>query len=160
VVLWPLLAAFLLVAGTARHLILLVAAIVLTDLGNRVGLISNQTRIYALSTEARSRLNTVFMTSYFLGGAAGAGVAAFATEHFGWLGLSITGIGFAVLALVAHFGAEHRALGMNFRTGLAERRHGADANGATGPKVCLRGRIWAAPKPLAVSLFLWPRARG
>jgi predicted MFS family arabinose efflux permease len=105
-----LLAAFLFVAGAAHHLILLIAAIVLTDLGNRIGLIANQTRIYAPSSEARSRLNTVFMTNYFLGGAAGAAAAALAAEYFGWLGLSIAGAGFAVLALVAHIVALHRGL--------------------------------------------------
>lgn len=101
-----LITAFLLIAEAPHYFILLIAAIVLTDLGNRIGLIANQTRIYALSVEARSRLNTVFMTSYFLGGAAGAGVAAFATEHFGWLGLSLTGTSFAILAFAAHLLAE------------------------------------------------------
>jgi predicted MFS family arabinose efflux permease len=97
-----LIMAFLLLAGAAHHIVLLLAAIVFVDIGNRIGLIANQTRIYALSAEARSRLNTALMTSYFLGGAAGAGIAAVATEHFGWLGLSFTGVGFAVLTLVAH----------------------------------------------------------
>jgi hypothetical protein len=34
-------------------------------------------------------------------------VAAFAANHFGWLGLSATGTGFAILALVVHLVAEH-----------------------------------------------------
>jgi predicted MFS family arabinose efflux permease len=94
--------AFLLVAGAAHHLIFLIAGIVLTDLGNRIGLVANQTRIYALSTDARSRLNTLLMTTYFLGGATGAGVAAAVTSHFGWFGLSLTGAVFGILALIAH----------------------------------------------------------
>ncbi len=94
--------AFLLVAGAAHHLIFLIAGIVLTDLGNRIGLVANQTRIYALSTDARSRLNTLLMTTYFLGGATGAGVAAAVTSHLGWFGLSLTGAVFGILALITH----------------------------------------------------------
>lgn len=90
---------FALVTGAATHIGWLIAAAVLLDVGNRAGLVSNQSRIYALSAEARSRLNTVFMTSYFLGGATGAGVAALLTQHFGWNGLAACGMVFAGLAL-------------------------------------------------------------
>jgi predicted MFS family arabinose efflux permease len=106
-----LIAAFVLIAGATHHIILVAATIVLVDLGNRAGLIANQTRIYALSVEARSRLNTVLMTSNFLGGAIGAAVAAWATEHFAWLGLSVAGAGFALLAFVGHLATERRSVG-------------------------------------------------
>ncbi|WP_158240661.1 MFS transporter [Telmatospirillum siberiense] len=96
------LAAFLGVAGAEWHILPLLLAMVLLDIGNRAGLVSNQSRIYALSAEARSRLNTVFMTCYFLGGASGAGVAAWMVERFGWQGLAVTGAGFAVAALLSH----------------------------------------------------------
>lgn len=94
--------AFACVAGAANHLGLLIGAMVLLDIGNRAGLVANQHRIYALSTEARSRLNTVFMTCYFLGGATGAAVAAPVAAHSGWPGLAATGSGFALAALVVH----------------------------------------------------------
>lgn len=106
-----LIAAFVLISGATHHIILVAATIVLVDLGNRAGLIANQTRIYALSVEARSRLNTVLMTSNFLGGAIGAAVAAWATEHFAWLGLSVAGAGFALLAFVGHLATERRSVG-------------------------------------------------
>lgn len=96
------LVAFCCIAGAERHVLLLVLAMALLDIGNRAGLVSNQSRIYALSTEARSRLNTVFMTCYFLGGATGAGVAAAVAEPFGWQGLAVTGMGFALAALAVH----------------------------------------------------------
>lgn len=94
--------AFACVSGAASHLGLLIGAMVLLDMGNRAGLVANQHRIYALSAEARSRLNTVFMTSYFLGGATGAAVAAPITAHSGWPGLAATGAGFALSALAVH----------------------------------------------------------
>lgn len=92
--------AFLLVIEADAHIGFLIAAMTLLDIGNRAGLVANQSRIYALSAEARSRLNTVFMTSYFLGGATGAAVAAHLTQRFGWHGLAANGIVLALCALV------------------------------------------------------------
>ncbi|WP_313959832.1 MFS transporter [Roseomonas gilardii] len=92
--------AFLLIIEADAHIGFLIAAMILLDIGNRAGLVANQSRIYALAAEARSRLNTVFMTSYFLGGATGAGVAAHLTQRFGWHGLAANGIVLALCALV------------------------------------------------------------
>lgn len=86
----------------ANSLLLLVGAAVLIDLGNRASLIAGQTRIYALSTEARSRLNTVFMGCYFSGGAAGSAVGAIAADHAGWHGLALVGLLLSLAALVIH----------------------------------------------------------
>jgi predicted MFS family arabinose efflux permease len=97
-----LLAAFLLVSGSAKSLIWLVAGAALIDVGSRAGVIANQARIYALSEAARSRLNTVFMTSFFLGGSIGTAVAAEFVARLGWTGLAIAGGGFALAACVAH----------------------------------------------------------
>ncbi len=86
----------------ANSVLLLVGAAVLIDLGNRASLIAGQTRIYALSTEARSRLNTVFMGCYFSGGAAGSAVGAIAADHAGWHGLALVGLLLSLAALVIH----------------------------------------------------------
>jgi hypothetical protein len=45
--------------------------------------IANQTRIYALASELHSRLNSVYMVLYFIGGAVASQVAAFAWARFG-----------------------------------------------------------------------------
>ncbi len=97
-----ILAAFALIVGATLHVVVLVAAMVMIDIGNRAGLVANQSRIYALSAEAPSRLNTVFMSAYFLGGAAGAGVAGAVVGRWGWVGLAATGAGFALAALIFH----------------------------------------------------------
>jgi predicted MFS family arabinose efflux permease len=79
-----------------------IVAVALLDLGNRAGLVANQTRIFALADQAHSRLNTVFMSFVFLGGAAGSQVGQNVASLSGWHGLAATGVGFAVLALLAH----------------------------------------------------------
>ncbi len=50
-------------------LVALVAGIVVLDLGVQALHISNQSAVYALHPEARSRLTTAYMVAYFLGGA-------------------------------------------------------------------------------------------
>jgi len=49
----------------------LIAGVILLDFGVQAGHVSNQTRIYALLPEARSRLNMVYVISYFTAGAIG-----------------------------------------------------------------------------------------
>jgi len=98
--------AFLLVAGSAKAIALLVAGAVLIDFGSRAGVVANQSRIYALSAAARSRLNTVFMTAFFLGGSIGTAVAAELVARLSWLGLAIAGGGFALAALAAHLATQ------------------------------------------------------
>lgn len=86
----------------ASSFLLLIVAAILIDLGNRAGLIASQTLIYALSAEARSRLNTVFMVSYFIGGAAGSAIGAIAADHAGWHGVALAGTLLALAALAVH----------------------------------------------------------
>ncbi|TXI19123.1 MAG: MFS transporter [Roseateles sp.] len=90
--------AFALLYGGATHLAGLVGAMLLLDLGNRAGLVANQTRIYAARPEARSRMNTVFMTAYFTGGATGAALGGNVAQAAGWHGLAALGVGLALLA--------------------------------------------------------------
>ena len=92
------LAAFAVIAFGAAHLAWLLVGMLLLDLGNRAVFVANQARIYGLRAEARSRLNTVFMVSYFLGGAGGAAVGGLGAHAGGWTGLAAVG---AVLVLLA-----------------------------------------------------------
>lgn len=90
-------------AAEGRIWLLVVAAIFL-DIGNRANLIANQTRIYALLPEARSRLNTVFMVFYFIGGAFGTALGAAAADYGGWRALSLVGILLVVVLIVIQCG--------------------------------------------------------
>ncbi len=73
----------------------LVIGVVLLDVGVNCALVSNQHLIFALRPEARSRLNTVFMTAMFLGGSLGSLGATWIYGHWSWTGVCAYG---AVLA--------------------------------------------------------------
>lgn len=60
--------------------------------------ISNQSVIYQLEPAARARLNAVYMTCYFAGGAAGSALATAAWRLEGWRGVCATGAGLSVLS--------------------------------------------------------------
>ncbi|WP_457790181.1 MFS transporter [Pseudomonas sp. PL-6] len=85
-------AGFACIAAGGQSLGWLILGMVLLDLGNRAGLVANQARVFTLRPEARSRLNTVFMGSYFLGGAIGAALGNYGVHRAGWLGLAAVGI--------------------------------------------------------------------
>ena len=65
------LASFGVLWGFSHHLTGLIAGVILLDLGVQGAQVSNQARIYSLPQAIHSRLNTVYMVSYFVGGALG-----------------------------------------------------------------------------------------
>jgi len=69
------------------------------DLGVQGLHISNQSAIYTLRPEARSRLTTAYMVSYFLGGAVVSGVTSALYASGGWSGVCVLGAVIAALAL-------------------------------------------------------------
>ena len=72
--------------------------VMLLDIGVQATQVTNIAVIYTLDEKANSRINTVYMTSYFIGGALGSYIAIQFYQLGGW-GLSTTFM--AVLALVA-----------------------------------------------------------
>ena len=93
-------AAFALVYATPLHIAALVAGVIVLDLGGRAGLVGNQLRALALSEAARSRLNTVFMASYFLGGALGTRGGAYLGMQYGWQGVALLGLTLSAIVFV------------------------------------------------------------
>jgi len=81
----------------------LIIGVILLDLGVQATHISNQTTIFSLSAEARNRLNTVYMVTYFLGGAMGTFLASRAWNKWHWFGVTIIGLVLSVAALLVHF---------------------------------------------------------
>ncbi|OWG32377.1 MFS transporter [Enterobacter kobei] len=75
----------------------LIVGILVLDLTVQGVHITNQTVIYRVKPEARNRLTAGYMTSYFIGGAAGSLISASAWQHAGWSG--VCGIGAIVAAL-------------------------------------------------------------
>jgi predicted MFS family arabinose efflux permease len=88
----------LLALGT-ESVVALVAGVVAFDLGAQGQHISNQTRIYALRPEARNRLTTAYMVSYFLGGVAGSLASAVAYDLSGWGAVCGVGAAAAIAGL-------------------------------------------------------------
>ncbi|WP_322066025.1 MFS transporter [Burkholderia ubonensis] len=89
------LASFALIAAGAHSLAALIAGILLLDVGVQGMHISNQSVIYALAGDARNRVTTIYLTSYFIGGALGSFAASVAFGADGWRGVCAAG---AVLA--------------------------------------------------------------
>lgn len=80
----------------------LLAAVILLDLGTQGVQISNQNRIYSLKSEAGSRLNTVYMVSFFAGGSLGSFLGVAGWSWLGWNGVGIVGTGMLALSLVMY----------------------------------------------------------
>jgi predicted MFS family arabinose efflux permease len=80
----------------------LVIGIVLLDFGLSIANVSNQSKILGLDAQARSRINTIYVTSIFTGGAIGSAIASVAWVHQGWSAVCLFGLVIAVLALGIH----------------------------------------------------------
>lgn len=89
-----------LIALGVGSLLALIAGILLLDLGVQGIHITNQSEIYRLRPEARSRLTAAYMTTYFVGGALGSATSAAVFAVAGWLGVAALGAGFVALALL------------------------------------------------------------
>jgi predicted MFS family arabinose efflux permease len=88
--------------STAWHMAALVVGVVMLDLGAQMMQVSNQTRIFGLGAGVRSRLNTIYMTMYFAGGAVGSALAGWAWWRWGWNGVCTL-----ALTLIAAAGLRH-----------------------------------------------------
>jgi len=78
-----------------KHMSGLIAGVALLDIGVQSGHVSNQTRIYGLQPEARSRMNMVYMVCYFSAGAVGSYAGSVLWHHFAWAG--VCGLGCVLL---------------------------------------------------------------
>ena len=84
--------------GTAS-LVLLIIGVLLMDASVQGSHVMNQSVIYDLLPQARSRITTVYITTMFAGGAVGSAVGAQAYEHWGWTGATLVAAAFPVLGL-------------------------------------------------------------
>lgn len=88
--------------STTLHMIALVVGVVVLDIGAQMTQVANQTRIFGLDESARSRLNTVYMTVFFTGGAVGSALATVAWVRWQWNGVSMLALGLIGLAFLRH----------------------------------------------------------
>jgi predicted MFS family arabinose efflux permease len=94
--------------GQTSILVLLVA-IVAFDVATQASLVLNQTRLLSIDPAARSRMNTAFVTSNFIGGALGSAAAGLLWNTGGWIAVLLGGITTLALALLV-WAANRRTL--------------------------------------------------
>ncbi|MGG1514230.1 MFS transporter [Paenibacillus oryzisoli] len=92
--------AFLLPSHSIAALIALTIAAIVLDMAVSGNLVLGQRAIYALGSGARGRLNGLFMSIFFLGGAVGSSVGGWAYAQGGWGLASMVGFLLPVLAFL------------------------------------------------------------
>ncbi|TCL73796.1 MFS transporter [Rhizobium sp. BK251] len=93
--------------GSALSLGLLTLSAILLDFGVTTNLVCGQRAIYALSAEHRSRLNGLYMATFFAGGAFGSAIGGWAYASGGWSFTAWIGFCFPAVALLI-FATERR----------------------------------------------------
>jgi predicted MFS family arabinose efflux permease len=95
---------------TGYHMAGLILGVIVLDVGEQALQIANQTRIFSLVQGARSRVNTIYMIVFFLGGAAGSAISTAAWVHWQWNGVCALALILIALAGVCHiFGGRREA---------------------------------------------------
>jgi len=90
---------FAVFAFSGQSLVGLILGTILLDFGVNVAHIANQTRIYALDPAARGRINTVYMSVMFIGGAIGSTIGTQAWAFGGWIAVCLAGIIFSAASI-------------------------------------------------------------
>jgi predicted MFS family arabinose efflux permease len=88
-------------------LVLLVLCGIVLDMGASANLVLGQRAIFALGAEMRSRLNGLYISIFFAGGAFGSWLGGWTFAHHGWHGVLLSGLLFPLIAL-ALFATERR----------------------------------------------------
>ena len=78
----------------------IIAGVILIDIGMQCIQLSNQTSIFDICPSASNRVNTIFMTTYFVGGSLGTFLAGSCWHTWGWAGVTGIGAGLTMLSLL------------------------------------------------------------
>jgi predicted MFS family arabinose efflux permease len=92
------LAALVLADVGSGSLALLAVAAVLLDFAVQSNQVFSVRDIYALRPEARARINSVYMTTIFAGGAVSSAVTGIVQQHWGWSGVTVFAAALVALA--------------------------------------------------------------
>ncbi len=82
----------------AHSVWVLLAGLLLLDFAVNGLQITNQSEIYRLRPDARSRITSAYMASFYSGGVLGSASSSFAYAHYGWQGVCFVGSGFGAVA--------------------------------------------------------------
>lgn len=103
---------YVLLSSAATSLTLLIVGVILLDIGVQSGLVSNQTRAFSVDPKAQGRINSLYMTATFFGGAVGATVSGWLMSRFGWSGIVAFGVALGIVAAAIHWiGAPRESTG-------------------------------------------------
>lgn len=80
----------------------LILGVIVLDMGVQGTHIYNQAVVHSLNPEARNRINTIYMVTYFIGGGIGTWLASQAWDHYKWTGVCWVGIGLSGIATLVH----------------------------------------------------------
>lgn len=80
----------------------LIIGCILLDMAAQLNQVANQTRIFGIDPTARSRINTIYMTCYFLGASLGSYASTAIWSHWQWTGVSLLGLLFLGVAGAIH----------------------------------------------------------
>ena len=86
----------------------LISGVILLDLGVQSAQVANQARIYSLPSEIHSRLNALYIMFYFVGGAIGSFLGAYAWSLWQWNGVCVLSLLMLAVAFLAFFGRHRR----------------------------------------------------
>jgi predicted MFS family arabinose efflux permease len=90
----------------SHHLIVLAGAGILLDLAVQGNLVLSQQEVYQLRPDARSRINTVFIGSVFVGGAIGSALSGLFYGDNGWAGVTTLGVILSIIGFGLWCGSE------------------------------------------------------
>jgi predicted MFS family arabinose efflux permease len=99
---------YILLGAGGTYLWVLIIGVIILDIGMQTTHISNQSQIFSLIPEARSRINTVYMTSAFIGGSLGSVAGSLAWAHGGWIYVSAVALVFVLIAYLVNTFVPHK----------------------------------------------------
>lgn len=85
--------------GGSVFLISYIGGYALIHLGLAMVHTANQGIIFRLRPDAKSRINAIYMTTYFIGGACGSALGVIAWQYGGWMMSCMAGVSLVILAL-------------------------------------------------------------
>ncbi len=94
----------------------MIAGIVIIDIGMQCIQLSNQSATMRLCPEATSRMNTIYMVTYFIGGSFGTFLAGTMWSLYGWIGTVATGLGLMAVSILitwTHYRVRSKAIVRN-----------------------------------------------
>lgn len=82
-----------------HDLAMMIVGVLVLDVGVQGLQVTNQSIIYRLAPDARSRINSAYMVCYFIGGAVGSAAGSWCYANHGWAGVCVLGAGLGVVAV-------------------------------------------------------------